>query len=868
MNYASGRQDTLASFAIVGQLIFSVRQSWRTPECLRAQRSHAKSVTRRNRSVSAATTSEVSPVLSSRVPQQAQNVLCPGLRNVSQPLTTARVLAHLNTMQPVIFDDGCKENSRPTKAGRNPATAGLRSRAPGEADPRIADRERHLAAIKATEATPTPLAAWVTYVRWIQDAYPTGGIESGLLSTLESVTRLYAGDARFTNDPEYVKLWVTYADLLSDPADVFRYMNERGIGQSVALFYMAWSWLAEHRGDFALADKVYSLGVMRSAAPLDRLKLRYKEFQRRMYKKWIASSGGGVGAALAAAGGAATPAAPTAQLTAEQLTALSSDSLQGRAARAPVAADENGHAAAPAAATGAVALPRGALSHLSAAGAALSYRPQMTAAEVEDAAVARTALGSQQRPAPQGLAARILGPAGAGPSALAGSGATARAPAPGPRSGGFAVFSDSDATDGAGGLSAAPSGVWPVLPTEQQRTKENTQQPLKWTDPAAVLPPRAAAAFPPVAASTEGSRFLVFADESKPAREIASGRPPRSEAPAYDARASASAVLPPAAARKAMPATVLTSSGVAPPPSSAPPPGVYEDSKPPAAPKPEALSYEEQRAEHWWRMAAQRQEAVAASVGATTIARPQSTAAHEDDTRTRDGFTLPSYLSSAPSSREAHHGRGDSTGSVATCMLPSNADQSPHTARLSSVDVLRALLGDADDTGGSRHSPAASPLPDLTGVSLGRWHAAPALPSASAPPHNPAARPAASAIFSDGDSSAAAQPRPALAARPALAVAPSAPRVVEPAQPKASADHDDMTLHSKLAADEIEDLFASPSLPSGLLGRRAPRIPPPAAVAQALAEAPPRARVPPPGARRLSAAVLNKGKTFEVFSDF
>lgn len=43
------------------------------------------------------------------------------------------------------------------------------------------------------------------------------------------------------------------------------------------------------RCNYAFADKVYSRGIARRAAPLDRLQARYREFQRRMYRKWIDS---------------------------------------------------------------------------------------------------------------------------------------------------------------------------------------------------------------------------------------------------------------------------------------------------------------------------------------------------------------------------------------------------------------------------------------------------------------------------------------------------------------------------------------------------------------------------------------------------
>ena len=91
------------------------------------------------------------------------------------------------------------------------------------------------------------------------------------------------------------------ADLLPDASEVFKFMHAHRIGEDCALLYMAWAWVAEVRGNFAFAEKVFARGVARRAEPLARLQLRYSEFQRRMYRKWLDS-----GAAAAAAAPAAS----------------------------------------------------------------------------------------------------------------------------------------------------------------------------------------------------------------------------------------------------------------------------------------------------------------------------------------------------------------------------------------------------------------------------------------------------------------------------------------------------------------------------------------------------------------------------------
>ncbi len=49
-----------------------------------------------------------------------------------------------------------------------------------------------------------------------------------------------------------------------------------------ALYYIAYATYLEFRGNYAKADAVYQQGMNRLAAPVDRLKAKFAEFQQRM----------------------------------------------------------------------------------------------------------------------------------------------------------------------------------------------------------------------------------------------------------------------------------------------------------------------------------------------------------------------------------------------------------------------------------------------------------------------------------------------------------------------------------------------------------------------------------------------------------
>lgn len=126
--------------------------------------------------------------------------------------------------------------------------------------------------------------SYCRYIEWVKSEWPAGGPEAGLVTLLERATKSLVGVPSMAGNVEYVKLWITYvstmrhqivvslpitklgrshakslatysasemllqADSLGDPSDVFKYMHTQRIGADCALFYMAWAWLAEHRG--------------------------------------------------------------------------------------------------------------------------------------------------------------------------------------------------------------------------------------------------------------------------------------------------------------------------------------------------------------------------------------------------------------------------------------------------------------------------------------------------------------------------------------------------------------------------------------------------------------------------------------------
>lgn len=103
---------------------------------------------------------------------------------------------------------------------------------------------------------------------------------------------------RYRNDPRFLRLWLLVAHQAREPIDVFKYLSVNKIGSELALYYEEYANYLEKSSRYDCvricllrsftpgrnkeAMEVYTLGIGRKAAPLERLSRHFAEFQRRM----------------------------------------------------------------------------------------------------------------------------------------------------------------------------------------------------------------------------------------------------------------------------------------------------------------------------------------------------------------------------------------------------------------------------------------------------------------------------------------------------------------------------------------------------------------------------------------------------------
>ncbi|KAJ7108661.1 Mad3/BUB1 homology region 1-domain-containing protein [Mycena epipterygia] len=191
----------------------------------------------------------------------------------------------------VDFDvlEAAKENVQPLATGRRAtALSAILSTPHAQRESKLAatrNRLRINVEVALEDEEDDPLEAYCCLVNWTVENYPQGhSAESGLLELLEEATRVLKDhrDGRWRGEIKYLKLWLLYASFVEKPTIIYSFLIANEIGADFALLYEEHAAVLERDGRRKDADDAYLLGIARRAAPLDHLKARHADFQKRM----------------------------------------------------------------------------------------------------------------------------------------------------------------------------------------------------------------------------------------------------------------------------------------------------------------------------------------------------------------------------------------------------------------------------------------------------------------------------------------------------------------------------------------------------------------------------------------------------------
>ena len=175
-----------------------------------------------------------------------------------------------------------KENVLPIKRGRK--VKGLHIHEKTDTDLEFEEME-FKENLTDLEPGAEKLNVWLEYLKWARGSFPSSSIKT--LEVLESCTNDLKGCKELRNDPAFVKVWIEYADLVQTPGEVFSFMQANKIGIRVALFWIAWAFVAEKLKNYSLTDKIFQKGIKMHAEPKQVMAKRYQQFQRRLARHYI-----------------------------------------------------------------------------------------------------------------------------------------------------------------------------------------------------------------------------------------------------------------------------------------------------------------------------------------------------------------------------------------------------------------------------------------------------------------------------------------------------------------------------------------------------------------------------------------------------
>ncbi|KAJ7104167.1 hypothetical protein B0H15DRAFT_808841 [Mycena belliarum] len=129
-----------------------------------------------------------------------------------------------------------------------------------------------------------PLAAYDQFVKWTVKNYADDDPTSGLRELLQQATNAFKGDSTYKTDLRYLKLWLLYVRQLTRAEGIatFASLLANSIGTSYSILYEEYANVLELDGKNTEAETIYRKGIKRQVRPLERLKIRYREFKGRI----------------------------------------------------------------------------------------------------------------------------------------------------------------------------------------------------------------------------------------------------------------------------------------------------------------------------------------------------------------------------------------------------------------------------------------------------------------------------------------------------------------------------------------------------------------------------------------------------------
>ncbi|XP_054719392.1 uncharacterized protein LOC129228705 [Uloborus diversus] len=176
-----------------------------------------------------------------------------------------------------------KENIQPLSKGRRHDV--LKDALASQPDDlKVQQRQQFEKALR-TYVGDDPLGIWYTYIKWVEQNFPKGGIEGQIELLIERCLTILKDEAKYRNDDRFIEIWLKFANDSNKPLEIFPLMQSNGIGCRSASFYIAWAWELEQVGNDKKANEILTLGLHNRAQPVSKMNSALLEFESRVAKR-------------------------------------------------------------------------------------------------------------------------------------------------------------------------------------------------------------------------------------------------------------------------------------------------------------------------------------------------------------------------------------------------------------------------------------------------------------------------------------------------------------------------------------------------------------------------------------------------------
>ncbi|OIR58550.1 MAG: Checkpoint serine/threonine-protein kinase BUB1 [Amphiamblys sp. WSBS2006] len=142
----------------------------------------------------------------------------------------------------------------------------------------VEDKKKHFKElIERIDEADDPLGIYSEYISTLQTEEGTEEYRQAL----QDCALGFSDDARYKNDPRYIRCFVQYAGVSESQEEVYLFMRDKGIGTSVGLYYEQYSRVLEKEGRVEEAIGLLRDGVDRKAAPTKKLEQALTELSLR-----------------------------------------------------------------------------------------------------------------------------------------------------------------------------------------------------------------------------------------------------------------------------------------------------------------------------------------------------------------------------------------------------------------------------------------------------------------------------------------------------------------------------------------------------------------------------------------------------------